>query len=78
MVVTRPGSRESFTLEIEPIHVRLVMAASDRPVQVQRVWALEPRDLGPCQTWFRMLEKAVPRSSSSTEELVTGMVPWTV
>jgi hypothetical protein len=46
MVVTRPGSRESFTLEIEPIHVRLVMAASDRSVQVQRVWALELRDLG--------------------------------
>jgi hypothetical protein len=26
--------------------VRLVMAASDRSVQVQRVWALELRDLG--------------------------------
>jgi hypothetical protein len=46
MVVTRPGSRKSFTLEIESIHVRLVMAVSNKPAQVQRVWALEPRVLG--------------------------------
>jgi hypothetical protein len=46
MVVTRPESRKSFTLEIESIHVRLVIAVSNKPVQVQRVWALEPRVLG--------------------------------